>query len=225
MKLGRLAGAIAALEYAPMEQYLYFGSLGLHERQYQIPNFVGLALEPAHDREIRHDLTAALPFGDNSIAKVQAQDVLEHLPFDKAPFVLDEIYRVLKPGGTFRLSVPDYRSPPLKRRSLYDARGRVIGDLLMGATSYLDETTGDARIRFSEDGDAHLWFPRYELVTHLILKSELRKAQIHFYQAFLDDHTYLCEPIPEDEMFVQRAAPHDRRAGGAPVSIVADFVK
>ena len=101
----------------------------------------------------------------------------------------------------------------------------MIGDLLMGASSYLDENTGDARIRFSENGDAHLWFPRYELITHLILKSELRKAQIHFYQVFLDDHTYLCEPVTEDEMFVKRAAPHDRRAGGAPVSIVADFVK
>ncbi len=208
-----------------MEQYLYFGSLGLQERQYQIANFIGLALEPAHDREIKHDLSAALPYADSSIAKIQAQDVLEHLPFDKVPFVLDEIYRVLKPGGVFRLSVPDYRSPPLKRRSLYDARGRVIGDLMMGAASYYDETTGDARIRFSDDGDAHLWFPRYEVVTHLVLKSELRKAQIHFYQCFFDDHTYLCEPVPENEMFVKRAAPHDQRAGGAPISIIADFVK
>jgi SAM-dependent methyltransferase len=208
-----------------MEQYLYFGSLGQHERQYQVPNFIGLALEPAHDREIKHDLTAALPHADSSIAKIQAQDVLEHLPFDKVPFVLDEIYRVLKPGGTFRLSVPDYRSPPMKRRSIYDARGRVLGDLLMGATSYLDETSGDARVRFSQDGHAHLWFPRYELVTHLVLKSEIRKARIHFYQGFLDDHTYLCEPVPEDEMHVQRAAPQDKRAGGAPTSIIADFVK
>jgi SAM-dependent methyltransferase len=208
-----------------MEQYLYFGSLGPHERQYQIPNFTGLALEPAHDREIKHDLAAALPYAENSIAKIQAQDVLEHLAFDKVPFVLDEIYRVLKPGGAFRLSVPDYRSPVLKRRSIYDARGRVIGDLLMGAASYLDPATGEARVRFSEDGEAHLWFPRYELITHLVLKSEIRKAQIHFYQGFLDDHTYLCEPVPENEMFVQRAAPHDGRAGGAPLSIIADFVK
>jgi SAM-dependent methyltransferase len=208
-----------------MEQYLYFGSLGLHERQYQIPNFIGLALEPAHEREVKHDLAGALPYAGNSIAKIQAQDVLEHLPFDKAPFVLDEIYRVLKPGGVFRLSVPDYRSPVLKRRSIYDGRGRVIGDLLMGATSYFDETTGDARVRFSTDGDAHIWFPRYELITHLVLKSEIRKAQIHFYQAFLDDHTYLCEPVPENEMHVQRAVPHDKRAGGAPTSIIVDFVK
>jgi SAM-dependent methyltransferase len=208
-----------------MEQYLYFGSLGPHERQYQIPNFTGLALEPAHDRERKHDLAAALPYPAGSIAKIQAQDVLEHLAFDKVPFVLDEIYRVLKPGGIFRLSVPDYRCPVLKRRSIYDARGRVIGDLLMGATSYLDPATGEARVRFSEDGEAHLWFPRYELITHLVLKSEIRKAQIHFYQGFLDDHTYLCEPVPENEMFVQRAAPHDQRAGGAPISIIADFVK
>jgi SAM-dependent methyltransferase len=208
-----------------MEQYLYFGSLGLHERQYQIANFIGLALQPAHDREIQHNLTDPLPFPDGSIAKIQAQDVLEHVAFEKAAAILDEVYRVLRPGGIFRLSVPDYRSPVLKRRSIYDARGRVIGDLLMGATSYLDQETGDTRVRFSEDGDAHLWFPRYELITHLVLKSEIRKAAIHFYQGFLDDHSYLCEPVPEDEMFVQRAAPHDRRAGGAPTSIIADFVK
>ena len=105
-----------------MEPYLYFGALGPHERQYQIPNFVGLALEPAHAREVRHDLTAALAYGDNSIAKIQAQDVLEHLPFERVPFVLDEIYRVLKPGGVFRLSVPDYRSPVHRRRSAHRVR-------------------------------------------------------------------------------------------------------
>jgi SAM-dependent methyltransferase len=209
-----------------MEPYLYFGSLGLEERQYQVPNFTGLALEPVHDREVRHDLAAPLPYPDNSIAKIQAQDVLEHLAFDKVPFVLDEIYRVLKPGGVFRLSVPDYRSPVHKRRSVYDWRGRVTGDLLMGATPYFDDSSGDARIRFAGGGDAHLWFPRYEMITHLVLRSEIRKSgTIKFYQGFLDDHGYLAEPFAEDEMFVVRALPHDRRAGGQPISIVADFVK
>jgi SAM-dependent methyltransferase len=208
-----------------MEPYLYFGSLGPHERQYQVPNFVGLALQPKHQREIKHDLTAALPYPDGGVAKIQAQDVLEHLPFDKVASILDEIYRVLKPGGIFRLSVPDYRSPVHKRRSLYDWRGRVTGDLLMGAEPYFDNSSGDARMRFAGDGEAHLWFPRYELITHLVLKSEIRKSVIKFHQGFLDDHTYLAEPFPEDEMFVVRALPHDRRAGGQPVSIVADFVK
>jgi len=208
-----------------MEQYLYFGSLGPHERQYQVANFTGLAIAPAHDRERAHDATGPLPFADNSIAKVQSQDVFEHLPFEKIPFVLDEIHRVLKPGGVFRLSVPDYRSPVHKRRSVYDFRGRVVGDLLMGAEPWFDAATGDARVRFREGGDSHLWFPRYELITHLILKSEIRKSDIRFYQGFLDDHTFLAEPLPDDELHVQRALPHDRRAGGAPISLVVDFVK
>ena len=126
-----------------MEPYLYFGSLGPHERQFQIPNFIGLALEPAHEREIQHDLTAALPYDDDSIAKIQAQDVLEHLPFENVPFVLDEIYRVLKPGGIFRLSVPDYRSPVHNRRSLYDCAR--TGDRRPAdgrRTSYLDPASG-----------------------------------------------------------------------------------
>ncbi|HEY1877260.1 MAG TPA: methyltransferase domain-containing protein [Rhizomicrobium sp.] len=208
-----------------MEPYLYFGSLGPHERQFQVPNFVGLALQPKHQREIKHDLASALPYADGSIAKIQAQDVLEHLPFEKVAFVLDEVHRVLRPGGIFRLSVPDYRSPVQKRRSIYDWRGRVTGDLLMGAQPYFDDASGDARMRFAGDGEAHLWFPRYELITHLVLKSEIRKCTIKFYQGFLDDHTYLAEPVPDEELFVVRALPHDRRAGGQPVSIVADFVK
>jgi SAM-dependent methyltransferase len=208
-----------------MDTYLYFGNLGPHEHQFKIPNFIGLALNPTHERERQHDLTQALPYADNSIAKIQAQDVLEHIAFDKIGFVLDEIYRVLRPGGTFRLSVPDYRSPVHKRRSVYDWRGRVTGDLLMGAEPYFDEASGDARIHFANGGEAHLWFPRYELITHLVLKSEIRKSAIKFYQCFLDDFTYLAEPLPESDMFVVRALPHDRRAGGQPVSIVADFVK
>jgi SAM-dependent methyltransferase len=206
--------------------YLYFGNLGPEERQFQVPQFVGLALHPQHAREMRHDATQALPFDDNSIPKIQAQDVLEHLPFEKVSFVLDEVWRVLEPGGVFRLSVPDYRSPVLRRRSVYDHRGRVIGDLMMGASAWFDAATGDARIRFTGDGESHLWFPRYELVLHLIVKSEIRKCRdIHFYQCFLDDHHFLAEPIPENEMFVRRALPHDMRSGGQPISIVADFFK
>ena len=152
--------------------------------------------------------------------------MLEHLPFERVPFVLDEIYRVLKPGGIFRLSVPDYRHPIHKRRSLHDGRGRVIGDLLMGASASLDPASGEVKIHFAPGGEAHLWFPRYELITHLVLKSQLRKcARITFHQGFLDDFTFLAEPFAENEMFVLRALPHDRRAGGQPVSLVADFVK
>ena len=48
----------------------------------------------------------ALPFADASFDKVICSEVLEHIP--DYTEVLDEIYRVLKPGGLFALSVPRY---------------------------------------------------------------------------------------------------------------------
>lgn len=206
--------------------YLYFGSLGTNERQFKIPNFVGLALFPAHDREIKQNALDPLPFEGNTIEKIQSQDVFEHLPFERLPFVLDEVYRVLAIGGVFRLSVPDYRSPLLKKRTVYDSSHRPIGDLMMGAKLAYDSKTGLAKVEFASDGNAHLWFPKYELLLHLILKSHIRKCgNIKFYQGFLSDDEFLCDPIPENEMFVTRSVPNDNRAGGKPISIVVDFIK
>ncbi|MBN9587500.1 MAG: methyltransferase domain-containing protein [Alphaproteobacteria bacterium] len=208
------------------DPFLYFGSLSLQERQYQIANFIGLALNPAHDREIAHNaMTDPLPFADSSIRKIQSQDVFEHIPFTRVGFVLDEVYRVLKPGGVFRLSVPDYRSPVLKKRSIYDHRGKVVGDLMMGASAYYDPASAQARVRFAAGGDSHIWFPRYETVLHLIVHSNIRHCAIRFWQAWLDDDNHICEPVPDDEMFVWRAFPHDPRSQGRPISIIVDFVK
>ena len=211
---------------ADQETYLYYGGIGAHERQYQIPNFVGLALHPKGDREIKHDATDPLPYADNSIRKVQSQDVFEHLPKETIPAILDDIYRVLKPGGVFRLSVPDYRSPLLTRRSVYNRDGEVIADLMMGGSVQYDASTASAAAQFTTDGNAHIWFPKYETVLDLVIRSQIRKcSEIKFYQYFIDDKNYVVEEYPENEMHVTRSVPFDNRAGGAPISIVVDFIK
>lgn len=50
---------------------------------------------------------AALPFPDASFDLVSSLDVMEHIPDDKA--ALGEVFRVLKPGGTFLITVPAHR--------------------------------------------------------------------------------------------------------------------
>lgn len=210
----------------PQDPYLYYGNLGVEEPQYKVPNFVGLALYPKHDRERFHNVLEPLPFADSSIRKIQSQDVFEHLPKESLPTILDEIFRVLAKGGIFRLSVPDYRSPLLRKRSVYDHEGRVMADLMMGGQAIYDQRTGHAVGSLGADGDAHIWFPTYEQLLEILLKSNIRCCErITFYHYFIDDERYVCNPFPLEEMFVGRAPPSDMRADGKPISIIVDLIK
>lgn len=82
-----------------------------------------------------HDLRKPLPFPDNEFDYVLAEDILEHFPLEKtAPVFLDWI-RVLKPGGTFELFVPNLD----KHVELYTS-GKVdlhrMSELLYGGQDY-----------------------------------------------------------------------------------------
>ena len=49
-----------------------------------------------------------LPFRDSSVDEVLAESLLEHLSFVEEPKLLYEVKRVLRPGGLFHFSVPDF---------------------------------------------------------------------------------------------------------------------
>lgn len=51
--------------------------------------------------------------------------MFEHIEYKALHRVFDDIHRILKPGGLFRLSVPDYRCDVYARRSLYDYDKRI----------------------------------------------------------------------------------------------------
>jgi len=53
------------------------------------------------------DCTDLSRFADASVSEVYASHVLEHLGYVDLPRALTEIRRVLIPGGTLRISVPD----------------------------------------------------------------------------------------------------------------------
>ena len=50
-----------------------------------------------------------MPFKDNSFDEIHCIHVLEHLTRDKPPVMMDEMYRVLKPGGVLYVEVPDFK--------------------------------------------------------------------------------------------------------------------
>jgi SAM-dependent methyltransferase len=117
MALKKLSSAIKRIRVLPNFQkkrpkfdknnvYLYYGSMRKEEPQYSNPKFMCLALEPKTEKEIKHNAYDKLNFPENSIAKIQSQDVFEHLDYNRLPAIFDDIYRVLKKGGVFRLSTP-----------------------------------------------------------------------------------------------------------------------
>jgi len=53
------------------------------------------------------DVTDGLPYDESSIDEVRAWDFLEHIPLGKTVNVIEEIWRVLKPGGLFESYTPD----------------------------------------------------------------------------------------------------------------------
>lgn len=57
-----------------------------------------------------YDVRRCLPFPDNSAEAVYASHLLEHLYLDEEEFLLRECFRVLCPGGTLRVVVPDLKA-------------------------------------------------------------------------------------------------------------------
>ncbi len=59
------------------------------------------------EADIYLNVTRRLPFKDNSWDLIYSEHMLEHIHTDKVPLLLSEIHRILKPGGLFRVTVPD----------------------------------------------------------------------------------------------------------------------
>lgn len=75
-------------------------NLGANDRAF--PGFLSVDVVPPAD--VIADLTKDWPWQDSSVDEILAYDVFEHLP-DKR-HTMNELWRVLKPGGIARIQVP-----------------------------------------------------------------------------------------------------------------------
>ena len=117
------------------------------------------------------DILAGLPVADKSVDAVYCSHVLEHLSLEDCRRALKNTYRILKPGGRFRLVMPDLRW--LVDRYLAeggaDAAHRLMRDTILGQDkrprgllAVMREWIGNSR---------HRWMWDYPAMEH-----ELREA-------------------------------------------------
>lgn len=174
---------------------------------------IGLSLYQNNNRHIRHDITSPMPLPDNTVDSYQAEDVFEHIEYDKLLPIINEIYRVLKPGGYFRLSVPDYGCDLLINRSVKDNAGNVIFDPEGGGT---------------QEDPGHVWFPRIDKMRALLERSHFaQKGEILYLHYYNMDGTFVVKSIDYSKGFIQRTPDFDKRVQVPyrPMSMVIDLIK
>lgn len=87
------------------------------------PQFVNVDGFPYPHVQYVRPIDDLSPFADESAALVYASHCLEHFPREQIPRVLTEWRRVLRPGGTLRIAVPDFD----RIVEIYEQHGRDVG--------------------------------------------------------------------------------------------------
>jgi SAM-dependent methyltransferase len=72
-----------------------------------LEGFVNIDIFDAPGVDLVWDLSLGIPFEDNSFVEAFAIDFVEHIHQNRVIHLINEIYRVLKPGGIFKIHVPE----------------------------------------------------------------------------------------------------------------------
>jgi len=177
--------------------------------------YIGLSLKQWNKNHIKHDVLKKYPLNDNSVDRYQSEDVFEHINYEQLPGVINEIYRVLKKDGLFRLSLPDYKCDILYKRSKKNEKGEVVFDS-HGGGDFVDGKVLNG---------GHLWFPTYENVKNLLERTAFNNIKFrHYYDEYGNGIT---NKIDYSKGFVMRTPDHDDRVKNPyrPLSLVIDCFK
>lgn len=102
MKRSRIA--VAAVTTPPLKLDL---GCGPNKRE----GFLGVDVRPFDGKvDIVHDLTQPWPWGDASVEEANSSHFVEHLTAPQRIHFVNELYRVLQPGGKCTIVVPHWAS-------------------------------------------------------------------------------------------------------------------
>jgi len=130
---GKLKRQIARPPYPRLEDgklYLHLGCGSINHEK-----FVNIDALPAPHIHYIRSLDNLSPFKDETVDLIYASHCLEHFSHRKIPSILEEWFRVLKPGGVLRLSVPDFDAIYRIYSASHDDLNAIL-EILMGGQNY-----------------------------------------------------------------------------------------
>jgi len=85
--------------------------LNLGSGEARIPGFINFDIRPECKPDIVWDLEGkGIPFSDDEVDEIRMVDFLEHISWRRVRWFLQEVHRVLKPGGTVFIQCPDFEA-------------------------------------------------------------------------------------------------------------------
>lgn len=80
--------------------------IGCGEKKY--PGSIGIDVRKTKQADIVANIEKGLPFKDNGFDLVYSSHTLEHIDPKKLVFVIEEIWRITKPSGIIKITVPHF---------------------------------------------------------------------------------------------------------------------
>lgn len=126
------------------------------------------------------NIVKGLPLPDNSCAVIYSSHVLEHLSLDECRQALRNVYKLLTPGGCFRLVIPDLEVyvDQYKQNTNSDACSEFMRATLLGAE--VSSNGIGNRLREWLGHSQHLWMWDYKGLEKELQKTNftgIRRAQ------------------------------------------------
>ncbi len=144
-------------------------------------NYVSVDMGGDGTTAVKHDMTKPLPLADDSVDHILTEHFLEHVSAVDLENILNELYRVLKPGGLLRAAVPDYNHP---RDIAYLRRGH-------------DPRHAD-----------HLILPTYTLLRDIVAKSKFKEGSFYHYW---HEGVFHYSPVDYSKGHIKRTPDNDPR--------------
>jgi predicted SAM-dependent methyltransferase len=189
---------------------LYAGDLNASAEEL---GFIGLSLTQNNSRHLLCDITRDIPFPAGSVDYFQSEDVFEYIHYSILPSVINNIFQILKLGGTLRISMPNYQCRVLRDRSTLNVFGNVCFDPGGGGT---------------RDNPGHVWFPTISLVRDLLKRSKFATEGSIDYLHYTElDGAHVLREVDHSIARVCRSPDFDHRAQNprCPLSIIVDLKK